>query len=63
MERLDKVLANLGYGTRKEVKALVKNGEIEVDVAIVKDSGLQIDPDKNEIKVLDNARVNNQKKI
>lgn len=51
MERLDKVLANLGYGTRKEVKALVKSGAVEVDEVLVKDSGMNIDPEKNEIKV------------
>ncbi|WP_027626735.1 pseudouridine synthase [Clostridium lundense] len=51
MERLDKVLANLGYGTRKEVKALVKSGAVEVDEVLVKDSGMNIDPEKSEIKV------------
>ncbi len=51
MERLDKVLANLGYGTRKEVKFLVKDGLIEVDNKIVKDSGVKIDPNTSEIKV------------
>lgn len=51
MERLDKVLGNLGYGTRKEVKALVKAGEVELDGVIVKDSGLQVDPEKNVIKI------------
>lgn len=51
MERLDKILANLGYGSRKEVKALVKNEEVEVDGQIVKDSSMQIDPEKSEIKV------------
>ena len=51
MERLDKVLANLGYGTRKEVKAIVKNKMVEVDDVIVSDSGMKIDPDTSEIKV------------
>lgn len=51
MDRLDKVLANMGFGTRKEVKALVKSGEVEVDGVLVKDSGMQIDTEKNEIKV------------
>jgi 16S rRNA pseudouridine516 synthase len=51
MERLDKVLANLGYGSRKEVKALVKNGEVEIDGKAVKDSSMQIDPEKSEIVV------------
>lgn len=51
MDRLDKVLANMGFGTRKEVKALVKNGRVEIDGILVKDSGMQIDVEKNEIKV------------
>lgn len=51
LERLDKVLANLGYGSRKEVKSLVKAGEVEIDNVIVKDSSLQFEPEKCEIKV------------
>ncbi len=46
MERLDKILANLGYGTRKEVKALIKKGQVDVDGEVVKDNGMQIDPEK-----------------
>ncbi len=46
MERLDKILANLGYGTRKEVKALIKKGQVDVDGEVVKDNGMQIDPKK-----------------
>jgi len=51
MERLDKVLANLGYGSRKEVKALVKSGEVEIDGVRVKDSSMQINPEKDIIMV------------
>lgn len=51
MERLDKVLANLGYGTRKEVKSLVKQGMVEIDNKIVNDSGIKIDPNICQIKV------------
>lgn len=51
MERLDKVLANLGYGTRKEVKALVKEGVIKVDGVVAKDSGMKLDPNECEIEV------------
>jgi len=49
MERLDKVLANSGYGSRKEVKALVKTGNVTIDGIKVKDSSIQINPEKNEI--------------
>ena len=51
MERLDKILANLGYGTRKEVKQLVKNGNVKVDGEIIKKSDIKIDPEKNEIEI------------
>lgn len=56
MERLDKVLANLGYGSRKEVKALVKSGEVEIDGVVVKDSSVQINPDEN-IMVVSGEKV------
>ncbi len=36
MERLDKILANLGYGTRKEVKALIKKGKLMLMVKLLK---------------------------
>lgn len=55
MERLDKVLANLGYGSRKEVKALVKSGEVEIDDIVIKDSAMQFDPENCNIKVLGKA--------
>ncbi|AYF54246.1 rRNA pseudouridine synthase [Clostridium botulinum C] len=51
MERLDKILSNLGYGSRKEIKALVKKGEIEIDGKIIKDNGIKVDPNKSTIKV------------
>lgn len=50
-QRLDKILSNLGIGTRKEVKDLVKAGTVEIDGVIVKDSGIQVDPDTQTIKV------------
>lgn len=50
-ERLDKVLGNLGYGTRKEVKALAKKGEVTVNGTIVKDSAQHVDPEKDIIEV------------
>lgn len=50
-ERLDKILANLGYGTRKEVKKLVKDGAIEVDGIQAKDPGMHVDPEAQDIKV------------
>lgn len=51
MERLDKIISNLGYGSRKDVKSFVKKGLIEVDGVVVKDNGLLVDPEKSIIKV------------
>ncbi|WP_346889377.1 pseudouridine synthase [Clostridium sp. UBA1056] len=51
MERLDKVLGNLGYGSRKEIKASCKNGEVVVDGEIIKDSATKIDPEAAVIEV------------
>lgn len=50
-ERLDKVLANMGHGTRKEVKALVKSGEVEVNGVKVKDSSIHVDTESDIIEV------------
>ncbi|MEC0247683.1 pseudouridine synthase [Paenibacillus chitinolyticus] len=50
-QRLDKVLGNLGYGSRSDLKKTVKNGFIEVNGIRVKDSGMQVDPEQDEITV------------
>ena len=31
MERLDKIVSNLGYGSRKEIKSAARKGLIQVD--------------------------------
>jgi 16S rRNA pseudouridine516 synthase len=41
--RIDKMLANLGYGSRKEVKQLLKSGAVKVDDVVVKDAKQHID--------------------
>ncbi|WP_332649458.1 pseudouridine synthase [Lysinibacillus sp. 54212] len=49
--RLDKLLANMGYGSRKEVKNLLKQKAVTVDGAVVKDAALRVDPDKQDVSV------------
>lgn len=51
MIRLDKYLADSGFGTRNEVRSLVKSGSVFVNNEIVKDFGIKIDPDKDEVSV------------
>ncbi|MED3662510.1 pseudouridine synthase [Ureibacillus sp. FSL K6-8385] len=49
--RLDKLLANSGYGSRKEVKQLLKKEQVTVDGKVVKDPAMHVDPDRQEIYV------------
>lgn len=44
--RLDKLLANMGYGSRKEVKALLKQGALKVDGETIKNGAYHVDPHK-----------------
>ncbi|MEH7009629.1 pseudouridine synthase [Neobacillus niacini] len=44
--RIDKMLANLGYGSRKEVKQLLKNGAVKIDDVVVKDAKQHVDTNK-----------------
>lgn len=44
MERLDKVLANMGKGSRKEVKDLIRQGRVRVDGETAKSSECKVDP-------------------
>lgn len=41
--RLDKLLANLGYGSRRDVNILVRNGKVSLDGATLKDSEQRIE--------------------
>lgn len=50
-QRLDRVLAGLGCGTRSEVKKLVKSGAVRVDGATARDAGMHIDPAASRIEV------------
>ncbi len=50
-QRIDKILSNMGYGTRKEVKELISGGLVEIDGIVVKEPGQQVMADSQEIKV------------
>jgi 16S rRNA pseudouridine516 synthase len=42
MARLDRLLANLGYGSRRDVQALVASGKVVLDGVAIKDAGTRI---------------------
>ena len=50
-QRLDKVLSNFGFGSRKEIKSAVKAGLVTIDGIIAKDSAAYVDPDENLIEM------------
>ena len=52
MIRLDKMLAHMGYGSRKEVKELIRKGFVSVDGEIVKSDDIKVD-ESNEIVIFD----------
>lgn len=47
--RIDKVLSNLGYGSRAEVKKFCKNGLVVVNGESVSNPGQQVYPEEDEI--------------
>ena len=51
--RLDKLLAHTGYGTRTEVKKLLKSKEVKVDGVVVKDAKVKVDLSKQCVTVFD----------
>ena len=48
-ERLDKVLANMGYGSRKDVKKIIKDGRVKVNNSIIFDNEFKVNPYEDEI--------------
>lgn len=47
--RIDKMLANLGFGSRKEVKQLLKSGAVKINDMVIKDSKVHVDPEKDNV--------------
>ncbi|WP_457681321.1 pseudouridine synthase [Thermovibrio sp.] len=49
--RLDRLLAESGFGSRSQVKRLIKKGRVEVDGEVVKEPSFQVDPEKSRVFV------------
>ncbi len=50
MERLDKILAHIGKGSRKEVKLLIREGLVKVNDVQIIDPGFKVEPEKDRIE-------------
>jgi len=62
MMRLDKLLAHSQYGTRKEVKELIRKGYVEVNGVVIKNDDHKVDEINDEI-IVDGMNVNYQKSL
>lgn len=53
--RLDKLLANAGYGSRKDVKVLLKKKQVTINDAIVSDGSIHINRTSDKVRVQGNV--------
>jgi len=49
--RLDKLLADAGFGTRSQVKRLIRKGFVTVNGEVVKDPSFNVNPEEDEVLV------------
>lgn len=49
-QRIDKVLSNLGYGSRSELKKICKNGLVKVNGKVINNPGVQVDSESDDIR-------------
>jgi len=48
-ERLQKILADAGIGSRRQCERLIAEGHVAIDGRVVVDMGIQVDPEQHEI--------------
>lgn len=53
MERIDKILAKSGYGSRKEIKKIIKEGRVSIGQEIITDPGFKLDLENQKDILLD----------
>jgi len=61
-ERLQKLLAQAGFGSRRSCEELILAGRVEVDGAVVRELGTRADPETQEIK-LDGQAIRREKPV
>ena len=53
--RIDKMLSHLGYGSRKDVKRIIRKGEVLVNGEVIKNDDFKVDSDIDEVVVFDES--------
>jgi 23S rRNA pseudouridine2605 synthase len=61
-ERLQKVLATAGVGSRRQCEELILAGRVDVDGSVVTELGTRVDPDRQRIR-LDGVRLSRPKRV
>lgn len=49
--RLDKLLSNMGYGSRKDLKKVLKEGHVLVNGETIKDGGFQVNVEQDNVSI------------
>ena len=55
--RLDKLLSNLGYGTRSEIKKMCRQGMVKVNGQEIKKPDHHIDPNQDQVSKRTDCKV------
>jgi 23S rRNA pseudouridine2605 synthase len=55
--RIQKYLSEQGISSRREAEALIKRGLVAVNGTVVREMGIQIDPEKDKVEVLGQAKL------
>ncbi|OYP35534.1 pseudouridine synthase [Rhodopirellula sp. MGV] len=61
-QRLQRLLAAAGYGSRRQCEELIEEGRVEVDGTIVSELGTTVDPKKSRVRV-DGVELRQQKLV
>ncbi len=62
MERLQKILANAGIGSRRHCEQLIATGHVTVNGKVVREMGVTVDPGSSEV-CCDGISVSDEKKV
>ncbi|MGR3296110.1 MAG: S4 domain-containing protein, partial [Candidatus Bathyanammoxibius sp.] len=62
MERLQKILASAGVGSRRHCEELIATGHVTVNGKVVRKMGVTVDPVSSDVRC-DGLRVSHEKKV